>query len=201
MEHAGLGLAGVWRAVRLSDTNPPLYYLLLHLWARVLGTSDRALRGLSVLASLAAYPFIARLARRVGGRAAVCPACVLYAFAPVSVYYSTEGRMYSLLWLASAALAESTLALRTGRSKAMALAGWIAWSLVGLWTHYFFAFAWCAFVGWLVLWPRRASRAHVLGAAAIAAVLCLPWYAGLGRDLGMSAMEGYTELKNIYFGE
>jgi acyl-CoA reductase-like NAD-dependent aldehyde dehydrogenase len=24
---------------------------------------------------------------------------------------------------------------------------------------------------------------------------------GLGRDLGMSAMEGYTELKNIYFGE
>ena len=24
---------------------------------------------------------------------------------------------------------------------------------------------------------------------------------GLGRDLGMSAMEGYTELKNIYFAE
>ena len=24
---------------------------------------------------------------------------------------------------------------------------------------------------------------------------------GLGRDLGMAAMEGYTELKNIYVGE
>ena len=183
-QHEGQGLAEVRRAVRLSDTNPPLYYQLLHLWTRAAGTSDRALRSFSILASLAAFPFLARLARRIGGRAAVWPACVLYAVAPISLYYSTEGRMYSLLWLASAAAAEATLAVRTGRSRAPALVQWIAWSLVGFWTHYFFVFAWCALVAWLLLWPGRASRARVLLGAAAAVALTTPWYAGLGRDLG-----------------
>ena len=46
----------VLRAVFLSDTSPPLYYLLLSFWTRVLGTSDAALRGFSVFWSLAALP-------------------------------------------------------------------------------------------------------------------------------------------------
>lgn len=195
-EHEGLGSAEVWRAVRLSDTNPPLYYQLLYLWTRVLGTSDRALRGFSILASLAAYPFIARLARRIGGRAALWPACVIYALAPLSVYYSTEGRMYSLLWLASAAVADASLALRAERARAPALARWVLWSLVGLWTHYFFVFVWCALCTWLLLWPGRASRRRIAAGAAIALALSAPWYAGLARDLAAwRVTEGWLEVR------
>src|SRR3954462_12345275 len=39
----------VIRATLLSDTSPPLYYLLLYLWTIVLGTSDMALRLFSML--------------------------------------------------------------------------------------------------------------------------------------------------------
>jgi len=42
------GPGRVIRAVLLSDTSPPLYYLLLNAWTRVLGPSDAALRALSV---------------------------------------------------------------------------------------------------------------------------------------------------------
>src|SRR5262249_4491239 len=92
-------LARVVRAVRLSDTSPPLYYVALWAWTRALGTSDAALRGFSLVCAVLCVPLLARLARRAGGRAAVFPACALYACAPLSIYYGTEGRMYSLLWL------------------------------------------------------------------------------------------------------
>ena len=140
---------------------------------------------LLVLASLAACPFLARLARWIGGRAAVWPACVLFALAPISLYYGTEGRMYSLLWLATPP--------RPRPPWPCAPAGHVCqpWLCLDrrparrLLTHYFFAFVWGALVAWLVLWPGRASRTRVLLAgAAVALALTSPWYAGLGRDLG-----------------
>ena len=43
------GAGRVIRAVLLSDTSPPLYYLLLNGWTRLFGTGDAALRLFSVL--------------------------------------------------------------------------------------------------------------------------------------------------------
>ena len=50
------GARRVIRAVQLSDTSPPLYYLLLNLWTRVAGTSDLALRLFSVLGRWQPFP-------------------------------------------------------------------------------------------------------------------------------------------------
>ena len=91
--------ARVVRAVLLSDTSPPLYYLLLYGWTRIVGTSDLALRLFSIICSLACLPLLAAVARRVAGREGVIATCVLFAFSPLAIYYSNEGRMYSLLWL------------------------------------------------------------------------------------------------------
>ena len=60
--------ARVVRAVLLSDTSPPLYYLLLYGWTLVFGTSDVALRLFSTACSLACLPFLVGIARRTGGR-------------------------------------------------------------------------------------------------------------------------------------
>ena len=43
-ENPPAGLSRVIRAVQRSDTNPPLYYLLLNVWTRAAGTGDAALR-------------------------------------------------------------------------------------------------------------------------------------------------------------
>src|SRR5688572_2605318 len=139
----------VLRAIRLSDTSPPLYYLLLWGWTRAFGTSDVALRAFSLLAALAAFPLVALLARRTGGPAAVLPACVLYALLPTSIWLATEGRMYALLVLEAAGLAALSLELArrdVDRRRWWRAAAWILVAAAGLLTHYAFLFVFAAMV-------------------------------------------------------
>src|SRR6266436_5401073 len=63
--------ARVVRAVLLSDTSPPLYYLLLYGWTLLFGTSDLILRLFSIACSLACLPLLVAIARRTGGKGAV----------------------------------------------------------------------------------------------------------------------------------
>jgi hypothetical protein len=169
------GLGGVVRAVRLSDTSPPLYYVLLSLWTRAAGTSDAGLRLFSVLWAVACMPVVWMLASRVGGRAAALASLLLFSLSPIGLFYSVEGRMYSLVWFLSAVLMALTLAVAEGRSRL-----WVPWVLVGtagLLTHYFYFFVWLACVGWLAVTPRRARRVSLAAGVAATAVLASPWYA------------------------
>jgi uncharacterized membrane protein len=176
--------ARVVRAVLLSDTSPPLYYLVLYAWTRLLGTSDTALRSLSVLWALGCLPLLVAMARHIGGRRSVIPALALFTFAPESVYYSTEGRMYSMLFFLSLASAWLTLQLHRRGATVFRVMLWIAASMAGLLTHYFYALPWLAFVAWLLLYPGRSRRGPILGAALAAAMLVSPWYMHLPESLG-----------------
>jgi hypothetical protein len=166
----------VIRAVFLSDTSPPLYYLLLSAWTRVAGTSDAALRMLSVLFAAAALPLLWLVGRRTIGRTAAWIACVLFSFAPAAVYYSAEGRMYALLWLLGLALAWLTLLVARRGARPVLLLAWSAAGAAGLLTHYFFAFVWAACLVWLALHPGRSRRTSPLLAGALTLLLVLPWY-------------------------
>src|SRR5262249_57445497 len=81
-EETPAGLARIIRAVRLSDTSPPLYYLLLSFWTRALGTSDAALRLFSVLWALSTLPGLVYLAGRLAGRPARLPVSVPFSPSP-----------------------------------------------------------------------------------------------------------------------
>ena len=98
-ETPAAGVSRVVRAVRLSDTSPPLYYVLLNGWTRWFGTGDVALRTFSLLCAVACFPLLWWLAIQIGGATAAVPALMLFGFAPAAVWYSIEGRMYSLVWL------------------------------------------------------------------------------------------------------
>src|SRR6266403_1322068 len=114
LKHANppAGPARVIRAVLLSDTSPPLYYLLLEGWTLIFGTSDLALRLFSVSFSIASLPLLAALADRIAGPRAALASCVLFAFSPLVIYYSTEGRMYSLFIFFALAAALVSLLLQ-----------------------------------------------------------------------------------------
>ncbi len=165
----------VTRAVLLSDTSPPLYYWVLSLWMRVFGTGDLALRLLSAVVSLLCFPLLWSLASRLGGRPAALPTTLLFAVAPVGLYYSTEGRMYSFLWFFALALVWASVELaRNGYRPVRALV-WIAAGVGGFLTHYFFGFVLCACGAWLMLAPRRLRRWQVVAMAAAVGLLLLPW--------------------------
>ena len=63
VEIASLPLSEFYQALR-QDGSPPLYYLVLHLWMLVLGSSEEAVRGLSLLFGLLWDGGGPRLARR-----------------------------------------------------------------------------------------------------------------------------------------
>jgi uncharacterized membrane protein len=168
--------ARIIRAVLLSDTSPPLYYLLLYGWTLVLGTSDVALRLFSVACSLGCLPLLASVARRTGGKRAVLPSCILFAFSPLGIYYSTEGRMYSLLILLTLATARVSLALQERELRVGLCALWIGLSAAGFLTHYFFLFPWLAMVGFLVVQPGKSNRYWLLLCIFLTGAAILPWY-------------------------
>jgi hypothetical protein len=176
-------MARVIRAV-FSDTSPPLYYLLLAAWTRLLGTSDWALRLFSVAASLACLVLFATLARRVGGRASVLPAAALLAASPMAVYYSTEGRMYALLLLWVVAALVLALHLRLRGSQPTLLAAYVLVGAAGLLTHYFFAPVWLVVSAWLLAHAGRCSRGRLVLSLVLTVALAFPWYSNLPQSLG-----------------
>lgn len=169
------GISRVVRAVLLSDTSPPLYYILLYVWTLLFGTSDIALKLFSVSWSLASLPLLAAVARRIAGKQAAIASCILFAFSPLLIYYSTEGRMYSLLIFLALATAWTSLVLQErGASLGYCLL-WVALSVAGFLTHYFFIFPWLANAVFLFLQPEKFRRRCLLVCMVITGLAILPW--------------------------
>lgn len=171
----GAGVGRVVRAVLLSDTSPPLYYVLLDWWSRASGTGDAALRLFSVWWALLSLPLVWRLGRELGGARAAWAATLLFALSPVAIDYSVEGRMYALVWFCTLAL--GWLTLRLSRRVVPSVAGcWVLVGAAGLLTHYFFAFVWLACAAWLAWRACAGDRARVAVLVCLTLLLVLPWY-------------------------
>ena len=85
------------RGMALQEPNPRLYHLLLHLWMRVFGSGEAAVRLLSAfLGTLYLLP-IYLLGRRLLSPRVALLATVLAAINPFLVWYSQEARMYALV--------------------------------------------------------------------------------------------------------
>lgn len=170
------GIQRVVRAALLSDTSPPFYYVLLNPWTRVFGTGDAALRLFSVWWAVLSLPLLWLLGRELGGDRAAWSACLLFSFSPVAIYYSVEGRMYSLLWFLALGLAWLTLQLASEGNRPWAGVLWVLAGVAGLLSHYFFAFVWLACVAWLWLWGRPAGRRRLAVLAGLTLLAVLPWF-------------------------
>ena len=166
----------VIRAVSLSDTSPPFYYLLLYGWTLIVGTSDLALRSFSVVCSLACLPLVAAIARRTGGHGAVWPgSCILFSFS-LALCLLLHGRSNVFSALASGAgddLGFTAAARPREGAKARGLVGWI-FGRLGFLTHYFFIFPWIALVALLAIRPGRFRRTRFAACILATGLLILP---------------------------
>ena len=87
---------------------------------------------------------------------------MLFATAPLSVFYATEGRMYSMLWFFTLSSALLTYRLHRRGSSPPTVCLWVMAAAGGMLTHYFFLFEWATFTAWLLLFPGRAAAARRL---------------------------------------
>lgn len=84
-----------------QDGSPPLYYLMLHVWMSVFGSSEAQTHVLSVLFAVAAIPAALWVGWSLLGRRTGWILAVLMAVNPFLAEYASETRMYSLVVLLS----------------------------------------------------------------------------------------------------
>lgn len=178
------GLRRVVRAVFMSDTSPPFYYVLLNGWSRLFGTGDAALRLFSSWWAVLSLPLVWLLGRDLGGPRTAWSATVLLALSPMALYYSAEGRMYSLLWFLAVGLAWLTHRIAQPDSQAWNMVLWAFVGVAGLLTHYFFLYVLMGCIGWLWLSDSPAGRGRVAALGTVTVLLVLPWYLQLPASLG-----------------
>jgi hypothetical protein len=83
-------------ALLREDGSPPAYYMLLGLWIRVFGDSERATHTLSLLFGLGCIPLAFATARSLFDRRTGLVCALLAALNPFLTYYAQETRMYEL---------------------------------------------------------------------------------------------------------
>ncbi|GIH13689.1 hypothetical protein Raf01_18610 [Rugosimonospora africana] len=110
-----LGLAG-----HVDGVITP-YYLLIHFWTGIFGTSDLALRAPSLIAMALGVGLVGELGRRLIGPATGLVAALICVAIPALSYYSAQARPYAL---AFALATLSTLALY----RAVDRPSWGRWS-------------------------------------------------------------------------
>jgi len=168
-----------------EDVHPPVYYWLLKAWSTLFGTTEFALRSLSVVFGAIAIALSFVLSRRFFGRLVAGVSLLFMVVSPALIRYSDEARMYTLatviVLLATFVLLKAVATKRTR--------WWVAYGVLvalGMWTHYFTAIAWLAHWVWRALVTKRGKMtlrqwfgkyftkgwliAHI-----VAVALFLPW--------------------------
>jgi hypothetical protein len=170
-----------------GDIHPPGYYILLHLWTRLAGSSDLAVAFPSLFFGLLLVALAYRVGAQVFGRRAGILAAFLVAISPYNIWYSQEVRMYTLgavlgmgVLCALIPLLAAPASRRSLSIKYLAL--YVLFGALGLWMLYYFAFLLVAInllVGlwWLLARQRRGVGWGWLGRWALAQVAVLLLYA------------------------
>lgn len=171
--------AYIW-ATTARDVHPPLYYVLLHFWMLLFGNGALDARSLSALVDVGTLLLCIKLMSLVTTRKATWIAALLLALLPMSVRYSQEVRMYTLLgfWLMGATVALVCWIKAPDQKRYPVF--YVLLMTAAFYTHYFAAL--CVLVHWLCWWRVRDEgrstavpfRAWVLANSAIV-VLYLPW--------------------------
>jgi mannosyltransferase len=155
--------------VKVSESNPPLYYVLAWGWARALGTGEVGLRSLSALFGAAIVPVGYLIGRELAGRRAGLIAAALLAVNPMLIWYSQEARSYALLvFFGVLALFFFVRALNTRRGSDLAL--WALASALALCSHYFAGFAITIEAAWLAVVLRSRWRVVLPAIGGVVAV-------------------------------
>ncbi|MET0374808.1 MAG: glycosyltransferase family 39 protein, partial [Rhizorhabdus sp.] len=126
----------LWSDWMVRETNPPLFYSLLHGWINAFGHSLVALRMMPVLLGTIGIALVAAIAWIASGRRAAVLAGALTAISAQHVYYSHTVRAYILAFDGVALALFGLVIVITGeRNRRAGLACYVAGSAIAIYAH------------------------------------------------------------------
>jgi 4-amino-4-deoxy-L-arabinose transferase-like glycosyltransferase len=193
--HARPDVGYILRLTVTEDIAPPLYYYLLHFWMKLFGTSEFALRFLSLAFGVLAIPVIYLLGRRLFNEEVGLISALFLAISPFNVEYSQELRMYSLL-LFLALLSMYFFVHFLERGSLAISVGYVLSTALLLYTHLFGLFVLIAqniFVAGLLLLSRqhRSQLKQWILIQATIVIIFAPWISVLPRQVTWAAQTTY----------
>lgn len=155
--------------ITAKDFNPPLYYVIIHYWMNLFGSSEIALRLFSFIMYLGVlyvcYLFLVNIFKIPVKRSYIYLS--LIAISPVLLYYAFEARMYTMLaFLATL----SFYAFWKNNYKVYFVA-----VILGLYTHYFMLFAIMAQIGYYISIHYKKLNQKIVMRYLLPILLFIPW--------------------------
>lgn len=191
--YANLPLGEIPGALEL-DVNPPVYFMALHTWLTGGGSGEVFLRGLSVLAMLAAAGVAFDAARRLGGARAGWLASAFVVLAPGSLALAGLARPYAIAFLLGTIALDAAIAMVRGARWPAVAAFSVAAALLPL-THYWGGLLLVALLVALgttaIVVHRRDLLLRAVIATGIALVALAPWASTLAAQLGNSPLAAH----------
>ena len=124
---------------QVGGVHPPLFHILMHYWIGLFGTGEVAVRSFALLFGVAAIVAAYWAARTLfDGRVGLIAAGIV-ALSPYHIWYAQEARMYTMM-LFFGLLSVGCLGLAVRRGTPGRWTAYFGVTLLGLFTHYFFAF-------------------------------------------------------------
>lgn len=185
-----------------SDVHPPLYYWALKVWSLLFGTTDFALRSLSVLFAGGAIAGTFVLVRQLLGRSVAAVSLLFLALSPMLIRYSDEMRMYTM---AALIVVLATYVLVRAMASPKEKKWWVWYAVLvalGMWTHYFTALVWLAHWAWRAgviaktasgvrsFMKQFFSKAWIL-THVLAVGIFLPWLVIMATQFGVIQSAGF----------
>jgi uncharacterized membrane protein/O-antigen/teichoic acid export membrane protein len=136
VDQARMPFGAMIQNLRATDVHPPLYFSILWVTVRWLGSGETAVRLPSIIAGTLVVPMLYLLGREAYDRRTGAIAAVVGSLSPIMVWYSQEARMYALLMLFGviAMWAQVRIVRRGGRWP---WAIYAVASIAMVWTQYF----------------------------------------------------------------
>jgi len=134
---SSMSLISVIKEASLSDSWPPLYYILLHYNQALFGSSEFALRLISIISNILCIPVLYLFVKELYSKKEALLACILLSFSPFALSYSVETRGYSLFLLLTVLSFYLLINFCKNKSNNFILYSYLTIALLCTLTHYF----------------------------------------------------------------
>jgi len=203
-ENTTLTVTKDWKILKVFLTTvpeqQPLYYFLIK-WLNVNHTLF-GIRLFSLVCDALAIIPLYLIGKRVFSSVTAQTACIFYAFSPFMLYYSQEGRMYTLFVLLT--LIQATFLIKwILDGNGWAKYGFTIFSILSMYTHFFASFLLaCEFIWMLAMWVKnvqikiRSTEAIII--FAVVGIAYMPQFVHIFSNLG-GMSQAWRELYNIAF--
>ena len=186
------------------DVHPPLYYLILKLWAGLFGFGEISLRSLSAITAGGAVFFGGLLIKKAFNNRIALTALPFIVLAPFLLRYGFEIRMYafaSLIGILATYILVLALNATSRRNEIILYVIYVILVVVGIYSLYYMALIWISHLVWLIWLTLKNNKSMFKSGWFISFIISfaifIPWLPIFIKQISNGALAAISQSLNL----